>query len=1375
MFHMDVTGTGLEREATDASSNTDVAARQGRARSRARAVLVFAVLTLAALMAPQLTAGASAHGIGECESGWSSNWGGSCENGSPKGITATKTAVPSYTLTYKWAIEKSVAQPVINSSGAATAHYTVKVTHDAGTESAWHVTGEIKVTNSYSTTVKGVNVTELGVGDSDAVCKVESGTNLTIPASSSVTLQYSCTYSEKPDSSTQTNTVEVKWPSQGPCSGGLVSEGHTTATAPVEWSKVVPTIIDGAVKGSDTIYGSLGEIKAGEAPKTFNYEHTFSEDPAGTCTTHENVATIKTSTTGTEASAHAQVKHCVGADLKVGVSASGTFKRTDGWTIHKSASPTEQSTSTGSAKYAYEVTVAHDSGTNSSYTLSGKVTVKNPNTWEAVKLTGVTVAVDNGGTCHITSGEATASVPASGEVQLGYECTYAGPPTKAAYNVTAKASWEAAAASTPQGSAEATASGEFSSPTTVVDGSASVNDSLKGSLGTFSAEETSPKVLKYEYEFSGDPAGQCTTHENIATLETSTTKTKMSASANVKHCVGADLTASVNSKPSFTRTYHWTINKTASPGEQTTSGPATFGYKVTVAHDGGLDSAWQVTGDATVKNPNAWESVTLTGVTVTVNNGGSCRITSGSPTATLPAGGEEQLGYECTYAVAPSPSGFTVTAQANWSAAAAHTPQGSAQGTSAGEFSAPSTIVNGSAKVSDSMQGSLGTVLASEPSPKVFEYSREFASDPAGQCTTHENIATLTPQGGPEQDVQPPLQANASVKHCVLGANLKASLDGQPSFTRTYGWSLQKTASPEEQTTEGQSAIFHYKVTASHDAGTDSAWAVTGTATVKNPNGWAVTLSGVTVKVNDGGTCQITSGNPTGAVPANGEAQLGYECTYASAPSPSAYTATAEATWDAATSFTPDGSAQGNTSGEFNAPTTTVNGTVKVTDSLEGTETVLGTIGAGEPSPKVFEYEHEFTGDPVGQCTTHENIATLTAAVQETQRSVAQLPPIEARKTVTHCVERTADLSLQKTAKSASVFAGEDLSWQLTVHNAGPSTAETPTVTDKLPAGTTFVSASAGCTESAGTVTCHAADLPAGGSTEFTITALVGASFEGSKVINEAEVTSPTHDGNKENNHAKSETPVEHSSKILMVKNGPSSVITGEPITWQVTVTGEGPSTATGVKWEDPLPASVEYTGSSTDKGTCALVVTTVVCEIGDLAPGETVHIEVHAKVLAEAGTIVNTAHVTAKEGTESPKSKPSAKTAIVHHASVTITKKVNHRIAAPGALLQYRIVVHDSGPAPARNVRVCDRLPAGISVLEPDGGHRHGKSLCWSIPTLGVGQSHGYSIKVRIDAKTRGTVHNVAVAEGSNFNRVSASANTRVKPKAKKHVGVTG
>ena len=151
--------------------------------------------------------------------------------------------------------------------------------------------------------------------------------------------------------------------------------------------------------------------------------------------------------------------------------------------------------------------------------------------------------------------------------------------------------------------------------------------------------------------------------------------------------------------------------------------------------------------------------MTLTGVTVTVNNGGSCKITSGSPTATLPAGGEEQLGYECTYALAPSPSGFTVTAQANWSAAAAHTPQGSAQGTSAGEFSGTEHDRERVGKGQRLDAGEPGDkVLASEPSPKVFEYSREFASDPAGQCTTHENIATLTPQGGPEQDVQPPLR-----------------------------------------------------------------------------------------------------------------------------------------------------------------------------------------------------------------------------------------------------------------------------------------------------------------------------------------------------------------------------------------------------------------------------------------------------------------------------------------------------------------------------------------------------------------------------------------------------------------------------------------
>ena len=68
------------------------------------------------------------------------------------------------------------------------------------------------------------------------------------------------------------------------------------------------------------------------------------------------------------------------------------------------------------------------------------------------------------------------------------------------------------------------------------------------------------------------------------------------------------------------------------------------------------------------------------------------------------------------------------------------------------------------------------------------------------------------------------------------------------------------------------------------------------------------------------------------------------------------------------------------------------------------------------------------------------------------------------------------------------VPAGTSFTYTLTVTNEGPSDASGITVTDTLPGAVTFVSASAGCSESGGTVTCTAASLATGASVPFTVT-----------------------------------------------------------------------------------------------------------------------------------------------------------------------------------------------------------------------------------------------------------------------------------------------
>src|SRR6202007_416310 len=84
-------------------------------------------------------------------------------------------------------------------------------------------------------------------------------------------------------------------------------------------------------------------------------------------------------------------------------------------------------------------------------------------------------------------------------------------------------------------------------------------------------------------------------------------------------------------------------------------------------------------------------------------------------------------------------------------------------------------------------------------------------------------------------------------------------------------------------------------------------------------------------------------------------------------------------------------------------------------------------------------------------------------------------------------VTASADLAITKTAP-ASAAVGTNFNYTLTVKNNGPSASTGSTVTDTLPGGVTFVSASSGCTNASGTVTCNVGSLASGASATITIT-----------------------------------------------------------------------------------------------------------------------------------------------------------------------------------------------------------------------------------------------------------------------------------------------
>jgi uncharacterized repeat protein (TIGR01451 family) len=120
-----------------------------------------------------------------------------------------------------------------------------------------------------------------------------------------------------------------------------------------------------------------------------------------------------------------------------------------------------------------------------------------------------------------------------------------------------------------------------------------------------------------------------------------------------------------------------------------------------------------------------------------------------------------------------------------------------------------------------------------------------------------------------------------------------------------------------------------------------------------------------------------------------------------------------------------------------------------------------------------------------------------------------------------------ANLSLTKLDSPDPVTPGGTLTYTLTVSNAGPATACQATVTDPLPAGVSFVSASGtgwNCSQASGVVSCTTTSLAPGTAPDITI--VVTAPLTPGLITNTATVTTNAFDPATGNNTASAQTLV---------------------------------------------------------------------------------------------------------------------------------------------------------------------------------------------------------------------------------------------------------
>jgi uncharacterized repeat protein (TIGR01451 family) len=414
---------------------------------------------------------------------------------------------------------------------------------------------------------------------------------------------------------------------------------------------------------------------------------------------------------------------------------------------------------------------------------------------------------------------------------------------------------------------------------------------------------------------------------------------------------------------------------------------------------------------------------------------------------------------------------------------------------------------------------------------------------------------------------------------------------------------------------------------------------------------------------------------------------------------------------------------------------------VQVTDALPAG---LAFVSASSPA---YVADTWTVGDlPNGASATLDIVASVTdpAAITNTASvSSATLDPVAGNDADSVSVDvPAADLRLTKTVDDATPNEGQNVSYTLTLRNNGPDAATTVAVTDLLPAGLTFISA----TPQAGTFAAGVWDLasvPAGSTRQLQIDARVDTQ---GIVTNDAEVTaSGTFDPTSTPNDGAGDDfatvdidalpPAADLSLTKTVSNAAPAV--GGSVTYTLGLHNAGPSPTDNVSVIELLPAGVTYVSSTASRGTYDAGGGT--WTVGTMASGATETLDIVVTV-DQAGSIVNSAEVGTSAEAD-PDSTPAnavageddqasaqlvAAGSAPTSADLEIVKSASSPVASVGDTISYAIVVTNRGPAAATGVQVLEQLPPPlqfVSARASAGAYDLGTGV-WSIPVIANGAS---------------------------------------------------
>lgn len=360
---------------------------------------------------------------------------------------------------------------------------------------------------------------------------------------------------------------------------------------------------------------------------------------------------------------------------------------------------------------------------------------------------------------------------------------------------------------------------------------------------------------------------------------------------------------------------------------------------------------------------------------------------------------------------------------------------------------------------------------------------------------------------------------------------------------------------------------------------------------------------------------------------------------------------------------------------------------------------------------------------PLGSDTVYAHVNTVgitatdaTGATSNADRDYAG-PDADANAFL-----RATDVQITKERLGTdTVYAGDEVSWRVTVTNNGPQQANGISVTDALPAGLTFTGVATptanattgwGFSITGDTLTATLATLANGASASFEVTTRTLAAAVPT-ATNAVTVTSTTPDTDPSNNDDDDEVPVVASADLWTLKSAlPGDVIAGATVDWQIRVGNNGLSSADGpITVVDTMPVGVvavvagpghdaSWTVSAYDTTTRQVTLTRATA----LAAGAEAPIIVLRSTLASdlvAGTLLEN-HAVVSSPTHDPVPSNDESTGTTTGSGSEVNLSIAKSLVGGGTLSggeteRYRLEITNDGPSTAADVVVVDDLPNGL------------------------------------------------------------------------------